>query len=147
MTVRARATRRDPVRRSPIGPETTPEAPLRTHTLVDGAYRRGRGAVSNPHARFEPIARERYDDGWDLENDQVPLATEVTLERARTILTRNASPDIGFDQSINPYRGLRAWLRLLLRPATHAFQGLSPGLDFETKLFAKPNAVDCCRRS
>ena len=142
MTVRARATRRDPVRRSPIAPDATVEASVRSHTLLDSAYRRGRGSVSNPHARFEPIARERFDDGWDLDDEQAPLATEVTLERARTILTRNDSPDIGFDQSINPYRGCEHGCAYCFARPTHAFQGLSPGLDFETKLFAKPNAVE-----
>jgi DNA repair photolyase len=108
----------------------------------DPARRRGRGAVSNPDARFEPHSRESFDDGWSLEEELAPLKTEVTLERPRTVITRNDSPDLSFDRSINPYRGCEHGCVYCFARPTHAFHGLSPGLDFETKLFAKPNAPE-----
>jgi len=102
---------------------------------------RGRGAHSNATGRFESLVREVFDDGWtpdDAEPHQ--LTTEVHPEKARTIITRNDSPDIGFDQSINPYRGCEhGCIYCYARPA-HAYMGLSPGLDFESKLFFKPHA-------
>ncbi len=103
---------------------------------------RGRGAVSNASGRFELHAREAFDDGWG-EDDDAPrkLATSLTRETARTILSRNDSPDIGFDRSINPYRGCEhGCIYCYARPA-HAYMGLSPGLDFETRLFFKPDAA------
>ncbi|BCM87342.1 PA0069 family radical SAM protein [Methylobacterium indicum] len=103
--------------------------------------RRGRGATANPAGRFEPAAREAFADGWDREEDLPPLRTEVTLERARSIITRNTSPDIGFDRSINPYRGCEHGCVYCFARPNHAYAGLSPGLDFETKLFAKPDAA------
>ncbi|HWA59729.1 MAG TPA: PA0069 family radical SAM protein [Caulobacteraceae bacterium] len=102
---------------------------------------RGRGAVSNASGRFEALQREAFDDGWN-ENDAeaAPLKTTVTAEAARVIITRNDSPDVGFDRSINPYRGCEhGCIYCYARPA-HAYMGLSPGLDFESRLFFKPNA-------
>jgi len=109
---------------------------------VDPALRRGRGASNNPSGRFEPVQRERFDDGWDLEEEAPAIPTEVTIEKPRTIITRNDSPDISFDRSINPYRGCEHGCSYCFARPTHAFQGLSPGLDFETKLFAKPTAPE-----
>ncbi|ACA19732.1 Radical SAM domain protein [Methylobacterium sp. 4-46] len=110
------------------------------------ARRRGRGATANPTGRFEPARREAFADGWEPDEDLPPLRTEVMLERARTIITRNDSPDIGFDRSINPYRGCEHGCVYCFARPNHAYAGLSPGLDFETKLFAKPNAADLLAR-
>ncbi|UZD64882.1 MULTISPECIES: PA0069 family radical SAM protein [Marinobacter] len=110
-----------------------------------------RGTALNPHNRFQPIATDRQvDDGWYQapEDTLCPdsVATEVTDERVRTIISRNRSPDVPFDQSINPYRGCEhACIYCFARP-THAYWDLSPGLDFETRLIAKPNAADQLRR-
>jgi len=103
---------------------------------------RGRGAVSNASGRFESLTEEAFDDGW-TPDDETPaqVATTLQVERARVILSRNDSPDIGFDRSINPYRGCEhGCIYCYARPA-HAYMGLSPGLDFETKLFFKPDAA------
>ncbi|MDE2914237.1 MAG: PA0069 family radical SAM protein [Paracoccaceae bacterium] len=103
--------------------------------------RRGRGAVSNRTARYETETREAIDDGWDAgEIDDGRVATTVTDEASRQIITRNHSPDLGFDRSINPYRGCEHGCVYCFARPTHAFLGLSPGLDFETRLFAKPDA-------
>jgi DNA repair photolyase len=109
---------------------------------VEADRRRGRGAVSNPSGRFESVRREAFDDGWDQDEEPVPLPTEVILEKPRTIITRNDSPDLSFDRSINPYRGCEHGCSYCFARPTHAFQGLSPGLDFETKIFVKPNAPE-----
>ena len=103
---------------------------------------RGRGAESNVSGRYESRAREAFDDGWSGDDEPpAPLRTTVTPEKARTILTRNESPDVGFDRSINPYRGCEhGCIYCYARPA-HAYMGLSPGLDFESRLFFKPNAA------
>jgi DNA repair photolyase len=103
--------------------------------------RRGRGTVSNRSGRFEPLSREATDDGWGSSDELPPIRTEVTDEHARAIITRNDSPDISFDRSINPYRGCEHGCVYCFARPTHAFMGLSPGLDFETRLFAKPNAA------
>ncbi len=103
----------------------------------------GRGARSNASGRFEPFAREEFDDGWSGGEEEEPpqLKTSVTVETARKIITRNESPDIGFDRSINPYRGCEHGCIYCFARPTHAYMGLSPGIDFETKLFAKPDAA------
>ncbi|TVR11294.1 MAG: PA0069 family radical SAM protein [Salinarimonadaceae bacterium] len=108
---------------------------------VDPRARRGRGAATNETARFEIVAREDFDDGWDIAEEVAPLRTEVAFEKAKTIITRNDSPDIGFDRSINPYRGCEHGCFYCFARPTHAWHGLSAGLDFETKLFAKPDAA------
>jgi DNA repair photolyase len=109
---------------------------------VEAEHRRGRGAPSNASGRFERVQREAFDDGWDLDEETAAIETEVIVERARTIITRNDSPDIGFDRSINPYRGCEHGCSYCFARPSHAFQGLSPGLDFETKIFAKSGAAD-----
>ena len=102
----------------------------------------GRGAVSNASGRFESEARVEFDDGWEANETPPPLRTTLTAETARTIITRNDSPDVSFDQSINPYRGCEhGCIYCYARPA-HAFIGLSPGLDFESRLFFKPRAAE-----
>ncbi len=106
--------------------------------------RAGRGAASNRSGRFEPRAREAVDDGWgalEAEEALAPLRTEVAMERPKTIITRNDSPDIPFDRSINPYRGCEHGCVYCYARPTHAFMGLSPGLDFETRLFVKEGAA------
>jgi len=110
------------------------------------AARRGRGAVSNASGRFEANARFREDDGWGSAEELAPLPSHVTQERAKTIITRNDSPDISFDRSINPYRGCEHGCIYCFARPTHAYLGLSPGLDFETRLFAKTNAADLLER-
>lgn len=102
---------------------------------------KARGALSNPTPRFDRLSAEAVDDGWDLTEEERPdPRTEVHVERARSILTRNASPDIPFDRSVNPYRGCgHGCIYCFARP-THAYLDLSPGLEFETKLTVKPDA-------
>ena len=96
--------------------------------------------------RFETIAREAFDDGWTPEEkDDRPLQTQVTIERARSIVSHNDSPDVGFDSSINPYRGCEHGCIYCYARPSHSYLELSPGLDFETKLFAKTNAAELLR--
>lgn len=102
---------------------------------------RGRSAGINPSGRFEPLTRHVFDDGWDSIEELPPFKTEVQIEKPRTIITRNESPDISFDRSINPYRGCEHGCVYCFARPTHSFMGLSPGLDFESKLFAKPDAA------
>jgi DNA repair photolyase len=108
--------------------------------------RHGRGAQTNRSGRYEPIAYEPSDDGWDSLAELEALTTEVQEVPARRIIARNESPDIGFDRSINPYRGCEHGCIYCFARPTHAFLGLSPGLDFETKLFAKTNAAQALER-
>jgi len=109
---------------------------------------KGRGAVSNASGRFEREAREAFDDGWTLGEDDAPakLETIVTREVARTIVSRNTSPDISFDRSINTYRGCEHGCIYCYARPNHAYAGLSPGLDFESRLFAKENAAELLER-
>ncbi|MGN6305538.1 MAG: PA0069 family radical SAM protein [Mesorhizobium sp.] len=102
---------------------------------------RGRSAGINPSGRFEPVTRHVFDDGWNSIEELPPFRTEVQVEKPRTIITRNTSPDISFDRSINPYRGCEHGCVYCFARPTHSFMGLSPGLDFEAKLFAKPDAA------
>jgi DNA repair photolyase len=113
---------------------------------VEDRRRRGRGALTNASGRFEPLVREDADDGWGSLGELEPLRTSVIEETAKTIITRNQSPDIGFDRSINPYRGCEHGCTYCFARPTHAFMGLSPGLDFETRLFAKTNAAELLER-
>ena len=113
---------------------------------VAAERRHGRAATTNRSGRFEPIAYEPTDDGWESLAELEALRTEVQEVPARKIITRNDSPDIGFDRSINPYRGCEHGCIYCFARPTHAFLGLSPGLDFETKLFAKTNAAEALER-
>jgi DNA repair photolyase len=106
---------------------------------------KGRGAVSNPEGRFERLNRDPYDDGWAAEEKIPPLRTTVRIEQCRTIIAHNDSPDIPFDQSINPYRGCEHGCVYCYARPSHAYVGLSAGLDFETRLFAKTNATERLR--
>ena len=114
--------------------------------LVAPERRRGRGAASNETGRFEPVRREEFDDGWERDEALEPFKTEIIHERARTIITRNESPDISFDRSINPYRGCEHGCVYCFARPTHAYLGLSPGLDFESKLFVKDGAAALLER-
>lgn len=107
---------------------------------------RGRSAGINPSGRFEPFSRDVFDDGWNSLEELPPFKTEVQVEKPRTIITRNESPDISFDRSINPYRGCEHGCVYCFARPTHAYMGLSAGLDFESKLFAKPDAARLLER-
>ena len=107
---------------------------------VDHRLMRGRGSGINPTGRFESLTRHVFDDGWEMLEDLPPFRTDVQIEKPRTIITRNDSPDIGFDRSINPYRGCEHGCIYCFARPTHSYMGLSAGLDFESKLFAKPDA-------
>ncbi len=113
---------------------------------VDVERRRGRGAGLNPSGRFEKQQRESFDDGWQTLEELPPFKTEVQVEKPRTAITRNESPDIPFDRSINPYRGCEHGCIYCFARPTHAYMGLSAGLDFEAKLFAKPDAAKLLER-
>ncbi len=123
------------------------DAPADGEVAVDGERRRGRGAQSNASGRYEPLARIAFDDGWQSFEELPPFKTTVTdrCHRARSSPATN-SPDISFDRSINPYRGCEHGCIYCFARPTHAYLGLSPGLDFETKLFAKPDAPKLLER-
>jgi len=119
-------------------------------TVLNTTVRRealhGRGALSNASGRYEKQTRVLVDDGWDdgwrsEDGPPPPLRTEVIDDASRSIIARNKSPDISFDQSINPYRGCEHGCIYCFARPTHAYLGLSPGADFESRLFAKPNAA------
>jgi DNA repair photolyase len=108
---------------------------------------KGRGAVSNLQGRFEVNARVAYDDGWEREEEEAaPWKTQVTDEFCKSILSRNASPDLPFSVSLNPYRGCEHGCIYCFARPTHSYLGLSPGMDFESKIFAKVNAPEVLRR-
>ena len=115
-------------------------------TGVGRERRRGRGTVSNASGRYEPIARIAFDDGWQSLEELPPFQTTVSVDSTRKIITRNESPDISFDRSINPYRGCEHGCVYCYARPTHAYLGLSPGLDFESKLFVKPEAPQLLER-
>jgi len=110
--------------------------------LVDSERRRGRGARTNRSGRFESNALENFDDGWETLGELDVFRTDVYEEPARTIITRNESPDISFDRSINPYRGCEHGCIYCYARPSHCYLGHSAGLDFETKLYAKTNAAE-----
>ncbi len=114
--------------------------------VVEHERRRGRSAQSNASGRYEPLARIAFDDGWRSLDELPPFKTQIMMDSARRIITRNDSPDIGFDRSINPYRGCEHGCIYCFARPTHAYLGLSPGLDFESKLFVKPEAADLLER-
>lgn len=114
---------------------------------MDKTSRKGRGAISNPEGRFESLTRGAVDDGWNsLEEELPPLETIVRPEPARSLITRNQSPDISFTQSINPYRGCEHGCVYCYARPSHAYLNLSPGLDFETRIFYKDNAAALLER-
>jgi len=108
--------------------------------------RRGRGALSNRTGRFESLAREFADDGWDRRDEPRRLETHIHVERPRSVLTRNDSPDISFDRSVNPYRGCEHGCVYCFARPTHAYLGYSAGLDFETEIFVKEGAAQVLER-
>ena len=107
-------------------------------TILPGQRIRARGAETNRAGRFEATDREAVDDGWDIPEEERLIATEVRLERPRSAITFNRSPDLPFDRSINPYRGCEHGCIYCYARPTHAWLNLSPGLDFETRLVARP---------
>jgi DNA repair photolyase len=113
----------------------------RTEPGIDAERRRGRGAVSNHTGRYEAAAKEAFDDGWDSIASLEPFRTNVRMETAKSIIATNDSPDISFDQSINPYRGCEHGCVYCYARPTHCFLGHSAGLDFETELYVKSNAA------
>jgi DNA repair photolyase len=137
---------------SPMSALKRPPAPLPSApagepgSSVDRERRRGRGTLSNASGRYEPLARVAFDDGWQGLEELPPFKTTVTADTTRKIITRNDSPDISFDRSINPYRGCEHGCVYCFAQPTHAYLGLSPGLDFESKLFMKPNAPELLER-
>jgi DNA repair photolyase len=115
-------------------------------SLVEESRRRGRGAVSKRSGRYEPFAREETDDGWGSLGSLAALKTNIHIEKPRSIITRNDSPDISFDRSLNPYRGCEHGCVYCYARPTHAYMGLSPGLDFETEIFVKEGAAQLLER-
>jgi hypothetical protein len=125
----------------------TPSVP--EFPIAPPAPRKGRGAVTNLQGRYEVDQREAVDDGWqaaDEDGEPKALRTQVFEERAKTILTRNASPDIPFSVSLNPYRGCEHGCIYCFARPTHSYLGLSPGLDFESRIYAKINAPELLER-
>jgi len=103
---------------------------------------KGRGARTNASGRYEPVVHEAFDDGWTADDETpAPLRTTLTPEHARTIIAKNTSPDIGFDRSINPYKGCEHGCIYCYARPSHAWMGLSPGLDFESRIFFKPEGA------
>ncbi|HEY1982191.1 MAG TPA: PA0069 family radical SAM protein [Xanthobacteraceae bacterium] len=132
------------LKRPPAPLPSTPAGDL--GTAVDRDRRRGRGTISNTSGRYEPLARVAFDDGWQGIEDLPAFKTTVTVDATRKIIARNDSPDISFDRSINPYRGCEHGCVYCFARPTHAYLGLSPGLDFESKLFMKPQAPELLER-
>jgi DNA repair photolyase len=126
--------------------ETEASASADPMSIVQAEKRRGRGARSNVTGRFETALRTRADDGWGSLGELDAFRTDVFEDTARTIITRNDSPDISFDRSINPYRGCEHGCVYCYARPSHCYLGHSAGLDFETKLYAKPNAAALLRR-
>jgi DNA repair photolyase len=140
----ARAAQQRIDRDAPARPKVTPKAePV---AAAPQEIRRGRGALSNPSGRFEKEKRELQDDGWGVLEDLPVFTTQITHERPKKIITRNESPDISFDRSINPYRGCEHGCTYCFARPTHAYVGLSAGLDFETRLFVKDGAAELLER-
>jgi DNA repair photolyase len=129
-------------------------AKLTIRTEIDAVAaqpKKGRGAVSNrASARFEDKDRIAVDDGWGAEEpddwESAPTQTILAIDTAKKIITRNQSPDVGFDRSINPYKGCEHGCIYCFARPTHAYLSLSPGLDFETRIFRKPDAPELLRR-
>ena len=113
---------------------------------ADSRRLHGRGALSNASGRYERESRVLVDDGWEDGEEPDSLKTEILRDSSRTIITRNKSPDISFDRSINPYKGCEHGCIYCFARPMHAYLGLSPGADFESKIFAKPNAAELLRK-
>src|SRR5215469_15232067 len=122
------------------------DTPADGKVAVEGERRWGRGARSNATGRYEPLARVAFDDGWQSFEELPPFKTTVTIDSTRKIITSNKSPDISFDRSINPYRGCEHGCIYCFARPTHAYLGMSPGIDFESRLFAKPDAAELLRK-
>lgn len=122
------------------GRDTSPDV-FRRHTV-----NKGRGATLNPSSRFDRESRHVFDDGWQTLDDLPAFRTHVQIEKPKTILTKNDSPDISFDRSINPYRGCEHGCIYCFARPTHSYMGLSAGLDFESTLFCKPNAAQLLKK-
>lgn len=118
---------------------------MENEQIIDKSLRPGRGAISNVPGRFEKD-RVAVDDGWSGEEERPALRTETREEVARSAITYNRSPDLPFDRSINPYRGCEHGCVYCFARPTHAYLGLSPGLDFETRLIARPNIAEVLRK-
>jgi len=127
-------------------PANLPPIEAKGAAAADAAWRRGRGAVSNRGGRFEKATREEIDDGWGSLESLAAFETNIHVEKPRSIVTRNDSPDIAFDRSINPYRGCEHGCVYCYARPTHAYMGLSPGLDFETEIFVKEGAAQLLER-
>ena len=122
--------------------------PLKTTAGDHGTVARGRGATMNPEGRFERGTREAFDDDWfpdGREGGAAKPGTVIAIERAKRVISRNDSPDLGFSLSVNPYRGCAHGCSYCYARPSHAYLGLSPGIDFETRLFAKPEAARLLR--
>jgi DNA repair photolyase len=137
-------SRSSALQRPPAELPSTPAGEM--GVAIDRERRRGRGTGSNASGRYEPLARVAFDDGWQRLEQLPAFKTTVTVDATRKIITRNDSPDISFDRSINPYRGCEHGCVYCFARPTHAYLGLSPGLDFESKLFMKPNAPELLER-
>lgn len=125
---------------------TDVDEPALSNRLIQEDRRRGRGARTNVSGRFESQAREEFDDGWDALQSLDSFKTRVHTDTTRTIITTNASPDISFDRSINPYRGCEHGCIYCYARPTHCYLGHSAGLDFETELYVKPDAARLLER-
>jgi DNA repair photolyase len=123
----------------------TRDGDLVDRTLVDARRNRGRGAQTNRSGRFEKETREAVDDGWDIEEEIQPFETIEHIERAKTIITRNDSPDLGFDRSINAYRGCEHGCSYCFARPTHSYLGHSAGIEFERGVYVKVNAAELLR--
>lgn len=128
------------------GEDEATDSPGGEAATVRADRRRGRGAVTNATGRFERHAREAFDDGWESLAELEPFRTSIHVDSTRRIITTNDSPDISFDQSINPYRGCEHGCIYCYARPTHCYLGHSAGLDFETELYVKPNAAELLER-
>ena len=109
---------------------------------VDPTLRtRGRGTAAQPAPRYDVLSREWEHDGWDMDEEERAVQREVSFEKPRSVISWNQSPDLGFDRAVNPYRGCEHGCIYCYARPTHAYLGLSPGLDFETRLIARPDAA------
>ncbi|MEL7129381.1 MAG: PA0069 family radical SAM protein [Pseudomonadota bacterium] len=121
---------------------------METQSVRERFEHRGRGALNNRAGRYEPMEKHLFDDGWGtIEEGSAPLRTTLTAEKAKSIITHNRSPDIAFDRSINPFRGCEHGCVYCFARPTHAYHGLSAGLDFESRLFFKPNGPELLRQA